>query len=71
MLTKDFLKLSSAISPNESFAKTLINSIFSTKMAIKKGNVLCKINSGINNDENEVAKIHENIIFLRFAGFMD
>ena len=71
MLTNDFLKLSSAISPNESFAKILINSIFSTKMAMKSGNELCNRNSGINNDENEVATIHENIIFLRLAGFID
>ena len=69
MLINDFLKFSSAASPKDSLVKMPINRIFMVKISRKNGQDSLTKNSGISMDVNDVATIHEKIIFFKLNGF--
>ena len=68
MLINDFLKFNWASFPNESFAKKVMNKIFSMKIIKKNDHDNFTKKSGIKIAEKVVATIHEKIIFRKLLG---
>ena len=68
MPVNDFLKLNSCTFPNDILTKKATNAMFNTKINRKNDHEIDTKNSGMTMETNDVATIHEKMIFFRFCG---